>query len=408
MNFVKSVGLALIGTALAIGGAAAQQKTIKIATEGAYAPWNFTGAGGKLDGYDVELANELCNRIKIKCEVIAQDWDGIIPALQAKKYDAIMAGMSITDERKKVIEFSTSYANSPNGLLVAKNSPLAKIPGTGQAFNLTTQQAAAEKAINDLKPLLKGKTIGVQGSTIHSAFADKYLKGTAEIREYKTTEQHDLDLAVHQRDHRPPPPLTGQFGELPHVTGRGVHRGAHDRDQVRGGLGHCRIEDSAGLTCVKYAESVAAQAGRLPVVEVCVQPGVVLFPRAPRHTRRDLAVGAAVGGERVQVGAGGGVVGVAGRANYRGRRGEQHERGQGFVAGQLVQVPGARDLRCEYSSQAGLVLGGDQAAVGDSGQVPYRGQRVCGVDGGERGRYLTPVSYVGGDQLHGPSAGRSQ
>jgi octopine/nopaline transport system substrate-binding protein len=200
MNLVKSVGLALIGTALAIGGAAAQQKTIKIATEGAYAPWNFTGAGGKLDGYDVELANELCNRIKIKCEVIAQDWDGIIPALQAKKYDAIMAGMSITDERKKVIEFSTSYANSPNGLLVAKNSPLAKMPGTGQAFNLTTQQAAAEKAINDLKPLLKGKTIGVQGSTIHSAFADKYLKGTVEVREYKTTEAHDLDLAAGRID----------------------------------------------------------------------------------------------------------------------------------------------------------------------------------------------------------------
>jgi octopine/nopaline transport system substrate-binding protein len=197
---VKSVGLALIGTALAIGGAAAQEKTIKIATEGAYAPWNFTGAGGKLDGYDVELANELCNRIKIKCEVIAQDWDGIIPALQAKKYDAIMAGMSITDERKKVIEFSTSYANSPNGLLVAKNSPLAKMPGTGQAFNLTTQQAAAEKAINDLKPLLKGKTIGVQGSTIHSAFADKYLKGTVEVREYKTTEAHDLDLAAGRID----------------------------------------------------------------------------------------------------------------------------------------------------------------------------------------------------------------
>jgi octopine/nopaline transport system substrate-binding protein len=111
-----------------------------------------------------------------------------------------MAGMSITDERKKVIEFSTSYANSPNGLLVAKNSPLAKMPGTGQAFNLTTQQAAAEKAINDLKPLLKGKTIGVQGSTIHSAFADKYLKGTVEVREYKTTEAHDLDLAAGRID----------------------------------------------------------------------------------------------------------------------------------------------------------------------------------------------------------------
>jgi octopine/nopaline transport system substrate-binding protein len=200
MKFVKSVGLALIGTALAIGGASAQQKTIKIATEGAYAPWNLTGAGGNLEGFEIDLANDLCGRMKVKCEIIAQDWDGIIPALQAKKYDAIMAGMSVTDERKKVIDFSMVYANSPNGFLVAKNSPLAKIPGTGQAFNLGTQQAAAEKAINDVKALLKGKTVGVQGSTIHSAFADKYLKGTAQVREYKSTEAHDLDLAAGRID----------------------------------------------------------------------------------------------------------------------------------------------------------------------------------------------------------------
>src|ERR687893_467276 len=194
MKFVKSVGLALVGTALAIGGASAQQKTIKIATEGAYAPWNLTGAGGKLEGFEIDLANDLCGRMKVKCEIIAQDWDGIIPALQAKKYDAIMAGMSITDERKKVIEFSNSYANSPNGF------PVAKRPGTGQAFNLSNQQAPAEKAINDVKALLKGKTVGVQGSTIHSAFADKYLKRTAEVREYKTTEAHDLDLAAGRID----------------------------------------------------------------------------------------------------------------------------------------------------------------------------------------------------------------
>jgi octopine/nopaline transport system substrate-binding protein len=200
MKFVKTVGLALLGTALAIGGAAAQEKTIKIATEGAYAPWNFTGAGGKLEGFEIDLANDLCARMKVKCEIVAQDWDGIIPSLTAKKYDAIMAGMSITDERKKTIDFAGPYANSPNGFLVAKNSDLAKMPGTGQAFNLGTQQAAAEKAINDLKPVLKGKTIGVQTSTIHSNFADKYLKGTAEIREYKTTEAHDLDLAAGRID----------------------------------------------------------------------------------------------------------------------------------------------------------------------------------------------------------------
>jgi octopine/nopaline transport system substrate-binding protein len=197
--------LALLAVGIAMAPAlahaqAGQVTSLKIATEGAYAPWNFTGAGGKLEGFEIDLANDLCARMKVKCEIVAQDWDGIIPALQAKKYDAIMAGMSITDERKKTIDFAGPYANSPNGLLVAKNSPLAKIPGAGEAYNLSSQQAAAEKAIEAYKPMLKGKTVGVQTSTIHSNFADKYLKGTAEIREYKTTEAHDLDLAAGRID----------------------------------------------------------------------------------------------------------------------------------------------------------------------------------------------------------------
>jgi octopine/nopaline transport system substrate-binding protein len=203
MNCLRTIILTVAASAFAAGGAVAQAKkwdSVKIATEGAYAPWNFTGAGGKLEGFEIDLANDLCGRMKVKCEIVAQDWDGMIPALQAKKYDAFMAGMSITDERKKVIDFSVPYANSPNGYLVPKNSPLAKMPGTGQAFNLTTQPAEAEKAIEATKAVLKGKTIGVQTSTTHAAFADKYLKGTAEIREYKTTEAHDLDLAAGRID----------------------------------------------------------------------------------------------------------------------------------------------------------------------------------------------------------------
>jgi octopine/nopaline transport system substrate-binding protein len=200
MNIMRSFALAAIAATLAGGGTAAQDRVIKIATEGAYAPWNFTGAGGKLEGFDIDLASELCRRINVKCEIVAQDWDGIIPALQAKKYDAIMAGMSITDERKQVIDFAGPYADSPNGYLVAKDSPIAKMPGTGQTYNLVSQQAEAEKAIEATKPLLKGKTIGVQVSTTHPVFAEKYLKGTADIREYKTTEAHDLDLLAGRID----------------------------------------------------------------------------------------------------------------------------------------------------------------------------------------------------------------
>jgi len=203
MTMWKALGLALLGAALASGGAQAQGKkweTVKIATEGAYAPWNFSGPGGKLDGFEPELANELCRRMNVKCEIVAQDWDGIIPALQAKKYDAIMAGMNINAEREKVIQFSRAYASGPNGLLVPKDSPLAKLPGTGQVIDLATNKAQGEAAMAEMKKLLKGKTIGVQVSTIHSRFADTFYKDVAEIREYKTTEQHDLDLAAGRID----------------------------------------------------------------------------------------------------------------------------------------------------------------------------------------------------------------
>ena len=112
---------------------AAQDKTVKIATEGAYAPWNFTGAGGKLEGFEIELANELCARMKVKCEVVAQDWDGIIPALNAKKYDAIMAGMNITDKRLEVVDFSRGP--TPPGL-----------HGSASMKDLASRQAARAPA----------------------------------------------------------------------------------------------------------------------------------------------------------------------------------------------------------------------------------------------------------------------
>jgi octopine/nopaline transport system substrate-binding protein len=200
MRTLGVLGAAALGVLVAVSGASAQDKTVKIATEGAYAPWNFTGAGGKLEGFEIDLGNDLCARMKVKCEIVAQDWDGIIPALQAKKYDAIMAGMTITEKRKEVVNFSVPYADTPSTFLVTKDSPLAKLPGAGQTFNLDSQQAQAEKVIEEIKPLLKGKTIGVQGSTIQANFADKYLKGTVEVREYKTTEQHDLDLAAGRID----------------------------------------------------------------------------------------------------------------------------------------------------------------------------------------------------------------
>ncbi|NIX76218.1 transporter substrate-binding domain-containing protein [Microvirga terricola] len=200
MKLFKAFGLGLLASALAIGGAAAQGKTVKIATEGAYAPWNFTGAGGKLEGFEIDLANDLCARMKVKCEIVAQDWDGIIPALNAKKYDAIMAGMNITDKRLEVIDFSRPYASGLHGFATMKGSAIAKLAGLGQRANLDKDAAGAQTMIDEWKTLLKGKTVGVQGSTVNSAFLEKYLKDVITIREYKTTEQHDLDLAAGRVD----------------------------------------------------------------------------------------------------------------------------------------------------------------------------------------------------------------
>ena len=163
MSTLKVLGTVTLSILVAASGAAAQEKTVKIATEGAYAPWNFTGAGGKLEGFEIDLANDLCARMKVKCEIVAQDWDGIIPALQAKKYDAIMAGMTITDEAQGGDQLLHSLRRYTQRLPAGEELavwPSCRAPA--RAFNLATQQAAAEKAIDDVKPLLKGKTIGVQ------------------------------------------------------------------------------------------------------------------------------------------------------------------------------------------------------------------------------------------------------
>ena len=137
--------------------------------------------------------------MKVECEIVAQDWDGIIPGLNAGKYDAIIAGMSITSKRMEVINFSAPYANTPGALVVLKSGPLAKIP-VDKNYHLERNKADADKAIEALKIALKGKVIGAQVSTIHGNFVEEYFKGVAELRTYKTTEQHDLDISAGRID----------------------------------------------------------------------------------------------------------------------------------------------------------------------------------------------------------------
>ena len=134
MKLFKTIGLGLLASALAIGGRrSAGIRQSRSPPRAPTRPGTSPGAGGKLEGFEIDLATDLCARMKVKCEIVAQDWDGIIPALNAKKYDAIMAGMNITDKRLEVVGFSRPYAAGPHGFGVMKDSPLAKLAGHGRA-----------------------------------------------------------------------------------------------------------------------------------------------------------------------------------------------------------------------------------------------------------------------------------
>ena len=189
-----AAGAALLAATLAQAQDAKKWTEVRIATEGAFAPYNFTKPDGTLDGYEIELSKILCERMQVKCAMQAQAFDGMIPALNAGTFNAIMAGMSATAKREEAIAFSIGYAATPQTFATFKSSPLAKMPHDGEVFSLTTNEDGARKAIEELRPLLKGKVIGVQGSTIGLNFLEKYMKDIVEIREYKTMEQHDLDL----------------------------------------------------------------------------------------------------------------------------------------------------------------------------------------------------------------------
>ena len=192
MSIFKKTIFSVLLSLLVLGNANADK--IKIGTEGAYPPWNSKDASGKLIGFEVELAYTLCRYIGKQCEVVEQDWDGMIPALIMRKFDAIMAGMSITAERQKAINFSQGYADEVASLAVMKGSSLEGL-NTPAGINLTKPNAAAKKALKTLTAALAGKTVCVQTATIHQNFLDSGDVGKVNVRTYKTQDEVNLDLA---------------------------------------------------------------------------------------------------------------------------------------------------------------------------------------------------------------------
>jgi len=185
--------------ALLIFFSSAQAESIRIGTEGAYPPWNAKDESGKLIGFEVELATWLCIYMKADCTLVEQDWDGMIPGLLMRKFDAIMAGMSITDERMKTINFSQGYADEVASLAVMKGSPLEGMD-TPKAINLSIGGGDVKKALKTLTAALAGKTIGVQTATIHQNFLESGDVGSVKVRTYKTQDEVNLDLAAGRID----------------------------------------------------------------------------------------------------------------------------------------------------------------------------------------------------------------
>ena len=197
MNIFKKTIISVFASLFIIGSVNADQ--IKIGTEGAYPPWNSKDASGNLIGFEVELANELCAIMKHECTIVEQDWDGMIPALLMRKYDAIMAGMSITDERLKTINFSQGYADEVASLAVIKGSNLEGMD-TPEGINLSLGGSEVKKALKTITSALAGKTVCTQTGTIHQNFLESGDVGSVNVRTYKTQDEVNLDLTAGRCD----------------------------------------------------------------------------------------------------------------------------------------------------------------------------------------------------------------
>ena len=173
----------LFATSLFLGGLivsfSAQAETLTIATEGAYPPFSYVDSNNTLHGFDIDIANALCEKMKVECKVVAQDWDGIIPGLLAKKYDAIVASMVPTPERKQKVDFTNRYYTTTLAIAVSKDSDIKDVSAAS----------------------LKNKNLGAQSGATQAIYAeDNYVPEGANLKLYPTPDEANSDLLNHRLD----------------------------------------------------------------------------------------------------------------------------------------------------------------------------------------------------------------
>lgn len=189
--------LLVVTLALAAFGfnAFADSHPLRVGVEGAYPPFSWKEPDGTLKGFDIDIAMEVCKRLQRECVLVEQEWDGMIPALLSRKFDVIIASMSITEERKKKVDFTDKYYDTPAALVAKKN------PGFTQAN-------------------MSGKRIGVQRATTHQCAAEKLFPG-AELVLYASQEEVFQDLAAGRLDAQLSDSLQSLEGFLKQDMGKG-------------------------------------------------------------------------------------------------------------------------------------------------------------------------------------------
>lgn len=181
---MKTYILASTAVALCASMAMADgHSVVRMGTEGAYAPWNFINDAGEVDGFERELGDELCARAELTCEWVTNDWDSIIPNLTSGNYDTIIAGMSITDERSEVIDFTQAYTPADPSSYLALDADL-DVEGAVVAAQTGTIQAAfiADQGWTVVEFATPEETIAaVRGGEADAVLADKsFLAGAME------------------------------------------------------------------------------------------------------------------------------------------------------------------------------------------------------------------------------------
>lgn len=171
------LGVAILLCLLVTGAQANEWKKVRIGVEGAYPPFSYVQPDGQLAGFDIDIAKALCEAMGSECVLVSQDWDGIIPALLAKKYDAIIASMSITEERKQKVDFTNKYYRTPAKFIMKKGM---------------MAEFSAEA--------MKGKKVGVQRATIHDKYLTDNYGNDVEIVRYGNQDEAYLDLVAGRVD----------------------------------------------------------------------------------------------------------------------------------------------------------------------------------------------------------------